>query len=227
MSTVSISCTAAALDNRNKGHRGHKTETAAETTIRLFCSCHNACRLPSNCTMASSSYNILVVAILLAMARLTFSTNFTATELPKRKPSFWPHKSVFVQAGSGMTAAGMDRSDPLPLGVPFDIETPLFKGRVLLRFRSTKSDDPKSHSEYFEGRKRLMQTVIQVRYRAVAVFCLQIHLSTHVRTCTFTLKTGPIQESHQDVRRVRWKPLCQSPRWKATRDYGQNHGRSH
>lgn len=41
----------------------------------------------------------------------------------------------------------------------------LFKGSVLLRFRNAKSDDPTKHADYFDGRKRLMQTVIQGRFK--------------------------------------------------------------
>jgi hypothetical protein len=51
------------------------------------------------------------------------------------------------------------------LGVPFEVETPLFKGKVLIRFRNSKSDDIEAHSNYFEGRKRLMQMAIQGRFK--------------------------------------------------------------
>jgi hypothetical protein len=64
-----------------------------------------------------------------------------------------------------MKVLGISPTQPLPLGVPFQVETPLFKGKVLLRFRNTKSDDIKTHSDYFEGRKRLMQTVIQGHFK--------------------------------------------------------------
>ena len=84
---------------------------------------------------------------------------------PEMKPADWPHESVFVQAGSDMEVFGINSSQPLPLGVPFEIESPLFKGKFLLRFRNVASDDPDSHSEYFNGRKRHMQTVIQGRFK--------------------------------------------------------------
>eukprot|EP00584_Thalassiosira_punctigera_P004923 CAMPEP_0172530790 /NCGR_PEP_ID=MMETSP1067-20121228/4414_1 /TAXON_ID=265564 ORGANISM="Thalassiosira punctigera, Strain Tpunct2005C2" /NCGR_SAMPLE_ID=MMETSP1067 /ASSEMBLY_ACC=CAM_ASM_000444 /LENGTH=258 /DNA_ID=CAMNT_0013315059 /DNA_START=64 /DNA_END=840 /DNA_ORIENTATION=+ len=81
------------------------------------------------------------------------------------KPDRWPHKPVFVQAGIDMDVIGMGRNSPLPLGVPFEIDSRLFRGKVLLRFRNAKSDDPATHDEYFNGRKRLMQTVIQGRFK--------------------------------------------------------------
>eukprot|EP00571_Detonula_confervacea_P000914 CAMPEP_0172329514 /NCGR_PEP_ID=MMETSP1058-20130122/60923_1 /TAXON_ID=83371 /ORGANISM="Detonula confervacea, Strain CCMP 353" /LENGTH=647 /DNA_ID=CAMNT_0013046693 /DNA_START=75 /DNA_END=2018 /DNA_ORIENTATION=+ len=95
----------------------------------------------------------------------TFSSNFTKSELPKMKPASWPHTSVFVQAGSNTKVIGMSNDQPVPLGVPFEIDSPLFKGKMLLRFRNIKSDDPESHSRYFKGRRRLMQTVIQGRFK--------------------------------------------------------------
>ena len=68
---------------------------------------------------------------------------------------------MFVQAGTKMKVIGIGSNQPVPLGVPFAIESSLFKGIILLRFRNVKSDHPESHSQYFQGRKRLMQTVMQ------------------------------------------------------------------
>lgn len=94
-----------------------------------------------------------------------FSSNVTKSAFPKMKPINWPHRPVFVQAGSDTKVTGLSNNQPVPLGIPFEVESPLFKGRVLLRFRNAKSDDPEAHSEYFKGRKRLMQTVIQGRFK--------------------------------------------------------------
>lgn len=85
---------------------------------------------------------------------------------PRMEPAKWPHRSVYVQSGSSTKVPGLaSKHHPIPLGVPIEIESPLFKGTLLLRFRSAKSDDPVSHELYFEGRKRLMQTVIQGRFK--------------------------------------------------------------
>ena len=64
-----------------------------------------------------------------------------------------------------MELLGMDKNQAIPLGVPFAFETDLFKGQILLRFRNAKSDDESRHNAYFEGRKRLMQTVLQGRFK--------------------------------------------------------------
>ena len=97
----------------------------------------------------------------------SFSSNFTDQALPSTEAENWPHRPVCVRAGSDtkVIGKGIDGDAPVPLGVPFEIESPLFKGKVLLRFRSADSNDPKSHAEYFEGRKRLMQTVVQGRFK--------------------------------------------------------------
>ncbi|KAL7542524.1 hypothetical protein ACHAXR_013204, partial [Thalassiosira sp. AJA248-18] len=94
-----------------------------------------------------------------------FSSNIEEQSFPKMKPSDWPHNPVFVQPGNEMKTPGMNKNQPLPLGVPFEIDSPIFKGQVLLRFRSVTSDDPDAHSKYFEGHKRLMQTVIQGQFK--------------------------------------------------------------
>eukprot|EP00578_Thalassiosira_sp_NH16_P032307 CAMPEP_0181078440 /NCGR_PEP_ID=MMETSP1071-20121207/1488_1 /TAXON_ID=35127 /ORGANISM="Thalassiosira sp., Strain NH16" /LENGTH=278 /DNA_ID=CAMNT_0023159757 /DNA_START=250 /DNA_END=1086 /DNA_ORIENTATION=- len=94
-----------------------------------------------------------------------YSSDFAETAFPEMNPADWPHKPVFVQAGSNTKVLGVDRNRPVPLGVPFKVESSLFEGKVLLRFRNAKSDDPSAHSEYFKGGKRLMQTVIQGRFK--------------------------------------------------------------
>ena len=96
----------------------------------------------------------------------TYASEMTKeVAFPKMKPSDWSHNPVYVQAGSDMRVLGRGQNQPVPLGVPFKVESPLFEGTVLLRFRNAKSDDPNSHNEYFEGGKKLMQTVIQGRFK--------------------------------------------------------------
>jgi hypothetical protein len=48
-----------------------------------------------------------------------------------------------------------------PIGVPFHFETDLFKGICLIRLKGSNSDDPEGDEEYFFGRKRIFQSVIQ------------------------------------------------------------------
>ncbi|KAL7581126.1 hypothetical protein ACA910_005926 [Epithemia clementina (nom. ined.)] len=91
---------------------------------------------------------------------------YSLSSLFKGPPSLnWRHKHVFVQAGYETKVPGHDENDPIPLGVPFEFETPLFKGTALLRFRNAESDHKQSHDSYFDGRKRLMQTVIQGQFK--------------------------------------------------------------
>eukprot|EP00977_Amphora_coffeiformis_P008045 scaffold1803_cov92-Amphora_coffeaeformis.AAC.68 len=77
----------------------------------------------------------------------------------------WPHRPVYVKASDETKILGMNENEALPLGVPFEFETSVFKGRMLLRLRNATSDEMQSHGEYFSGRKRLMQTVVQGRFK--------------------------------------------------------------
>lgn len=112
-----------------------------------------------------STATLLTIIVAVYPIMTAFSSNIGEQSFPKMKPSDWPHNPVFVQPGNEMKTPGMNKNQPLPLGVPFEIDSPIFKGQVLLRFRSVTSDDPDTHSKYFEGRKRLMQTVIQGQFK--------------------------------------------------------------
>ena len=107
-------------------------------------------------------YKICIACNLLAMT--AFLSNFTASRFPVLKPEQW-HHNMFVQAGTKMKVIGIGSNQPVPLGVPFAIESSLFKGIILLRFRNVKSDHPESHSPYFQGHKRFMQTVMQWQFK--------------------------------------------------------------
>ena len=52
-----------------------------------------------------------------------------------------------------------------PIGIPFEIETDLFVGKMLLRVKGlANSNDPKG-DDYFKGRCRTYQHVIQGRFK--------------------------------------------------------------
>jgi Protein of unknown function (DUF1769) len=94
----------------------------------------------------------------------------------------WPHQSVLLQAGvdthvsltnpanrttssSSSSFATTEQSQALPIGIPIDFETSLFRGQFLVRLRNNTSDDPTSHDAYFHNRKRILQTVIQGQFK--------------------------------------------------------------
>jgi hypothetical protein len=79
--------------------------------------------------------------------------------------SSWPHRPVWLKASDETKVIGVSEKEALPLGIPVEFETPLFKGKLLLRLRNVKSDDPKPHKAYFDGRKRVMQTVVQGKFK--------------------------------------------------------------
>jgi Protein of unknown function (DUF1769) len=87
--------------------------------------------------------------------------------IPLRPPSQpiqeWPHQSVLLQAGVGTRV--LDPDEALPIGVPVDFETAIFQGQFLLRLRNVTSDDPVSSQGYFSNRRRVVQTVIQGRFK--------------------------------------------------------------
>jgi Protein of unknown function (DUF1769) len=93
------------------------------------------------------------------------SWDTTATPLPAVED--WPHRPVYLQAGGDTRVAGHCDGDPLPLGVPFEFETPIFRGRMLLRVRNAKSDDAVTHGEYFRASNSgcLVQTVVQGQFK--------------------------------------------------------------
>lgn len=75
----------------------------------------------------------------------------------------WPHRPVFVTASDETHILNNDKM--VPLGIPFDFESSLFQGRMLLRLRNAPSDDPVGNQEYFSGRARLCQFIVQGRFK--------------------------------------------------------------
>mmetsp|Transcript_19410 Transcript_19410/g.29183 ORF Transcript_19410/g.29183 Transcript_19410/m.29183 type:complete len:308 (+) Transcript_19410:25-948(+) len=53
----------------------------------------------------------------------------------------------------------------VPLGIPFKFESSAFKGKMLVRFRNAKSDNPSVCKAYFGGRKRCVQVVVQGQFK--------------------------------------------------------------
>eukprot|EP00428_Durinskia_dybowskii_P020384 CAMPEP_0170205210 /NCGR_PEP_ID=MMETSP0116_2-20130129/2144_1 /TAXON_ID=400756 /ORGANISM="Durinskia baltica, Strain CSIRO CS-38" /LENGTH=289 /DNA_ID=CAMNT_0010455591 /DNA_START=105 /DNA_END=971 /DNA_ORIENTATION=- len=107
----------------------------------------------------------VVASTATATAITTTDTNNGSVRLLLPPVEDWPHRPVFVKASDETKILGRDENEALPLGVPFEFETPLFKGQMLLRLRNATSDEIESHGAYFSGRKRLMQTVVQGRFK--------------------------------------------------------------
>jgi hypothetical protein len=81
------------------------------------------------------------------------------------EPDSWPHRPVYVKASQETCIKNFDSEAPVPLGVPIEVESSIFEGRILIRFRNAKTDHPETHNAYFEKRKRLMQCVVQGRFK--------------------------------------------------------------
>ena len=69
--------------------------------------------------------------------------------------SAWPHRPALL----------CDDKDggPLSVGTPFEFESELFKGTMLVRLKGVQSDDPRKDRMYFNGRQRRFQAIVQGR----------------------------------------------------------------
>ena len=84
-------------------------------------------------------------------------------------PDLWPHRPLLICANSAASPSlkvlDHDVLDACPLGVPFQFSSELFEGTCLIRLKGTNSDDPDGDTEYFAGRKRIFQSVVQGRFK--------------------------------------------------------------
>ena len=71
--------------------------------------------------------------------------------------SSWPHRPILL--------CDNNEGGPLSLGTPFDFETDLFKGKMLVRLQGVPSDDPAADAKYFDGRQRRFQAIVQGRFK--------------------------------------------------------------
>ena len=91
------------------------------------------------------------------------------SELPP--PNDWPNHPLFIKSnpdacGGTLEVKGMQKKDPCPIGKPFEFESELFKGKLLLRVRNLEnSDDEKNNDPYFIGKKRYNQFIIQGQFK--------------------------------------------------------------
>lgn len=85
------------------------------------------------------------------------------------KPSTWPNAPVYLcmntSASSQLNVPNIGPG-PCPIGVPFAFSSELFEGQCLIRIKGVAaSDDPKGDAEYFQGRSRLFQSIVQGRFK--------------------------------------------------------------
>jgi hypothetical protein len=80
----------------------------------------------------------------------------------------WPHRPLFICVN---TPVSIHLKVPhyglgaCPLGKPFKFSSNLFEGTCLIRIKDSNSDDRNGDSEYFSGRKRIFQSVVQGRFK--------------------------------------------------------------
>mmetsp|Transcript_33744 Transcript_33744/g.68776 ORF Transcript_33744/g.68776 Transcript_33744/m.68776 type:complete len:607 (-) Transcript_33744:144-1964(-) len=80
----------------------------------------------------------------------------------------WPNRPIFICMNTPISPSfkvpdyGLG---PCPLGVPFQFSSELFEGTCLIRVKGSNSDNPEGDSEYFSGKKRIFQSVVQGRFK--------------------------------------------------------------
>jgi len=80
----------------------------------------------------------------------------------------WPHRPLLVCLNTPVCSNHKVPTYGLgscPIGVPFKFESDLFIGQCLIRLKGANSDDPEGDEEYFTGRKRIFQSVIQGQFK--------------------------------------------------------------
>ena len=84
------------------------------------------------------------------------------------QPSTWPNRPVFFCVNTPVSPhlhVPKFGSGPCPIGVPFHFTSELFEGQCLLRLRNVTSDNTEGDVDYFRGRRRLFQTIVQGRFK--------------------------------------------------------------
>uniref|UniRef100_A0A7S1ZGX8 Domain of unknown function at the cortex 1 domain-containing protein n=1 Tax=Ditylum brightwellii TaxID=49249 RepID=A0A7S1ZGX8_9STRA len=88
-------------------------------------------------------------------------------------PATWTHRPILLRTASSGEFQKVTNESSItnincgyPLGVPFNFESDLFQGKILFRVRGLgASHDKQSDEDYFKGRKRVFQTVIQGKFK--------------------------------------------------------------
>jgi len=119
-------------------------------------------RLTSNLALSSTFSDV-------RLELQAFNTTRQVSELPPSQK--WPHHPLFVKSnpeacGGTLVVKGLDKDDPCPIGVPFEFESELFKGRLLFRVRGLEtSEDKQTDTRYFGETKSHNQFIIQGQFK--------------------------------------------------------------
>ena len=89
--------------------------------------------------------------------------------VPDQGSAKWPNRPIYFCSHPQIITKKYKPGEALPLGVPIDFESELFKGCIFLRLRSVEplqnGQEKKKHNEYFDGKKRFYQAVIQGQFK--------------------------------------------------------------
>lgn len=94
--------------------------------------------------------------------RFKYKTDQEIHELPD--PSSWPHRPLYLAPGDDTIICDTKTNSnfhSLPIGSPIEFQGKLFQGKMFMRLRNV----PKTNQQYFKGRKRTKQIVIQGRFK--------------------------------------------------------------
>ena len=87
----------------------------------------------------------------------------TCGPLPPLDTSQWEHP-IHISAHPCVNVK-FEEVQPLPLAEPIPFETDLFKGFVFFRIKEVPSKQDKLHNQYFQGKKRFYQVIVQGQFK--------------------------------------------------------------
>lgn len=87
----------------------------------------------------------------------------TCGPLPPLDTSQWEHP-IHISAHPCVNVE-FEKEQPLPLAEPIPFETDLFKGFVFFRIKEVPSKQDKLHNQYFQGKKRFYQVIVQGQFK--------------------------------------------------------------
>jgi len=79
------------------------------------------------------------------------------------KPSTWKYRTIFIQPAGETRCPGLEPNQSVPLGVPVEFESNLFKGKIIFRFKGGETEDEQSHQAYFNSSQYKVQRQIMIQ----------------------------------------------------------------